>query len=161
MRRFAEDTSVPIARTRSEIDKLLRDWGALGIQWTDDWQHDQITVRFGWKDKAGQQYMARFSIKLPGREALSKHAVDGRSGVVSERKLAALMDARGKQEHRLLLFWLKAALNAVEAGIIPAEAIFLPFLEGQDGQTVAEVCIPRMARLLSGGAGLLLPEGEK
>jgi len=154
-------TVSPRARTRGEIDKLLRDWGSLGIQWTDDWQHDQVTVRFGWKDKTGQQYMARFAIKLPGREVLSKYAIDGRSGVVSERKLAALMDARGKQEHRLLLLWLKAALNAVEAEIIPAEALFLPFLEGRDGQTVAEVCIPRMARLLEGNAGLLLPEGDK
>jgi hypothetical protein len=42
MRRFAEDTSAPISRSRGEIDQLLRSWGAQGIQWTDDFEHDAV-----------------------------------------------------------------------------------------------------------------------
>lgn len=35
-RAFAEDTVVPIAKTRAEIDDLLRAWKADGIRWTED-----------------------------------------------------------------------------------------------------------------------------
>lgn len=157
MRRFAQDTAVPISRSRGEIDKLLRDWGATGIQWTDEFDKDRVTLQFIWP-KEEHSYMARFSVVLPGRKDLEADAVDGRSGQVSERKMEMLLDARGKAEHRLLLLWLKAALNAVEAGIVEAEAIFLPFLVGADGRTVAQVALPRLAQLVTEDAGKLLLE---
>jgi hypothetical protein len=64
-------------------------------------------------------------------------------------------------EHRVLLLWIKAAFNAVEAGIVTAEQIFLPFLEGADGKTVSEIAIPRMAELTRGSAGRLLTAGGR
>jgi len=159
MRRFAEDTSVPVAKSRGEIDRLLREWGAKGIQWSDDFEHDTSTLRFVWTFD-GADYLARFTVHLPGRAELQEHAIDGRTGRVSERKLEQLLNARGKREHRLLLLWLKAALNAVEAGLVTAETLFLPFLEGRDGQTVAEVAVPRLAQLSTGSAMKLLGAGR-
>lgn len=105
--------------------------------------------------------MARLNVKLPTDDDLMKNAVDGRdpSGkTISGNKLEKLRQTCGQSEHRILLLWLKAAFNAIEAGIMTAEALFLPFLEGKDGRTVAEVAIPQMANLLSGGAGRLLHE---
>jgi hypothetical protein len=153
--RFAEDTSVPVAKSRGEIDRLLREWGAKGIQWSDDFEHDTSVLRFVWRFE-DLDYLARFTVRLPGRAELEEHAIDGRTGRVSERKLEALLDARGKREHRLLLLWLKAALNAVEAGLVTAETLFLPFLEGRDGQTVGEIAVPRLTELTSGSAIKLL-----
>ena len=155
MRRFAEETSVPISRSRGEIDKLLRDWGATGIQWTDQFDLDCVTLQFIWP-RDEERYMARFSVGLPSEQKLAPHAVDGRSGRTSERKLAALLVNRGRREHRVLLLWLKAALNAVDAGIVSAETIFLPFLVGRDGRTVAEVAVPRLSQLIGGDASRLL-----
>jgi hypothetical protein len=160
LRRYAQDTAVPIARSRGQIDELLRDWGVNGIQWSDDYQQDRVTLRFIW-EHGGLRYMARFEVKLPGREELAADAVDGRSGRLSENKLRALLADRGRSEHRLLLLWLKAALNAVDAGIVSAEALFLPFLEGADGRTFAEAAAPHLPDLLRGSAERLLPEAKK
>lgn len=156
-RRYAQDTSVPIARSRGEIDKLLRDWGAKGIQWSDDYENDRTMLRFVWVFD-GVDYMARFVINLPKKESLEDLAIDGRTGDVNENKMRKLMDARGKQENRILLLWLKAALNAVASGMVSAETLFLPFLEGKNGETVAEVALPNLKSLASGSAKkLLLP----
>jgi len=166
MKRFAQNTSVSVGKSRGEIDSLLRQWGCKGVQWTDEFEAGLVTLRFRWEHE-GCAYMARFSVNLPTDEELSKSAVDGRTTrttwsdpKVSDRKLEKLRETRGQQEHRLLLLWLKAAFNAVDAHIVTAEEIFLPFLEGKDGRTVAEVAIPKMADLLSGNANRLLTTGK-
>lgn len=154
-KKFAQNTSTPIARSRGEIDKLLRDWGAKSIQWTDEFEEDRCTLRFMWKHD-NIEYLARISVDLPGRDQLEKQAWHGGLKRIHEGKLKKLMDQRGKQEHRLLLLWIKAALNAVEAGIVSAEAIFLPFFEDQQGNTVAEIAVPKLSQLRSGSAIKLL-----
>jgi hypothetical protein len=159
MRKFAEDTTVPIQRSRAEIDKLLRDWGVEGIAWQDDFANDHVQLRFVWAN-GGEKYLARVGIKLPGRKSLEDDALDGRTLRVNENKMRKLLDARGKREHRLLALWLKATLNAVDAGLIKAEELFLPFLEGKDGYTVAEMTIEKLPMLLSGSAERLLLPGR-
>lgn len=143
-RRYAEKTTVPISQSRGEIDTLLRKWGCDGIQWTDEFALDRVTLRFSW-DHEGQPYMARFAISITPVD--QEEVPDLRTGEVSESKLAKAEAKRGKVEHRILLLWLKAALNAVEAGIIPAETLFLPFIEDQTGQTVAELLVPQFAKI--------------
>jgi hypothetical protein len=154
MRRFAEGTAVPVARTRGEVDRLLEDWGVSGIQWTTE--AESFSLRFLWKHK-DRGYMARIQIKLPSRAELEKEAIDNRTNKPSANKLSCLLDRRGRREHRLLLLWIRAALNAVEAGMVAAEAVFLPFLEDASGRTVAEVALPRLGKLVTEGAERLLP----
>jgi hypothetical protein len=158
MRRYAEDTAVPISRSRGEIDSLLRAWGAQGIQWTDDFEHDRVMLRFVWP-RGDQRFMARFVVRLPGRAELEPEAIDQRTRRVSPGKLERLLLERGKREHRVLALWLKAALNAVDCGLVEAETIFLPFLEDRNGKTVAELALPRLGILLEGSAMKLLGEG--
>lgn len=159
MRRFAQDTTVPISRSRGEVDELLRGWGAEGVQWTDEWGAGKVTLRFVWP-KGGGRYQARLSLTLPTDDAIralpSSKIGPSWNRRVSEARVRDAIAARGKREHRLLLLWLKAAFNAVDAGLVAAEVIFLPFLEGRDGETVAERALPRMADLLVGSADRLL-----
>lgn len=153
-RKYAKDTTVGVAQTRGETDRLLRDWGATAIQWTDEYEDNRVTLRFAWWYE-GTTYMARFAIIL--EPVKDEDVMDGRTGRVSENKRRKAEAARGKREHRLLLLWIKAALNAVEAGIVDEAAIFLPFLEDSTGTTVAEVAVPKLAQLVSGKAIGLLP----
>ena len=70
-------------------------------------------------------------------------------------------DQAARAGHRVLLLWIKAALNAVAAGLLTAEEVFLPHMEGSDGRTVAEVALPRLRDLLTGApASRLLPQGD-
>lgn len=154
--RFAQDTAVPIARSRGEIDKLLRSWGATGIQWTDEFERDRVMLRFVWA-RGDARFTARFEINLPTATSLEPQARHGRSGQLLPDKMRRLLEARGKHEHRLLLLWIKAALNATDAGIVPAEVLFLPFIEVKAGSTtVAQMTIPQ---LKSGGA-LMIGDGK-
>ncbi len=161
MKRFAEDTSVPIAKSRAELEKLLRDWQCDAIRWSDHWHEGRSRLEFTWT-KAHETgspaiYLARFDVELEKDAALRERAIDGRTGRPSDRKLAQLRDARGRREHRVLVLWIKAALNAVEAGLVKPEAIFLPWLVGKDGRTFGEVAVPRLSMLLDGSATKLLP----
>ena len=158
MRRFAEGTSVSVGRSRGEIDDYLRRWGCAAIAWSDNFESGRATLRFVWK-RESDAYLARFDIQVPTDEDLRKRAIDQRTRRFSEPKYRKIREGMGREEHRLLALWIKAALNAVEAGIIPAEVIFLPFLQGADGRTVAETALPRLPTLLSGGATALLGSG--
>lgn len=137
-RRYAETTSVSVGRSRQELDDLLRRWGCAAISWSDNFEQGWAQLSFAWKRDA-DVYLAKFRIKI---------TATGHTKRDQERI--------GRQEHRVLCLWIKAALNAVDSGIIPAEAIFLPFLVGKDGQTVADVALPRLPSLLKGGADHLL-----
>lgn len=164
MRRFAEDTSVSVGRSRGEIDDLLRKWGCAAISWSDNFEQGWAQLSFAWKRDA-DLYLAKFRIKIADEKALrekaQKLARQPRRQRTAEQFYEQIREGIGKQEHRVLCLWIKAALNAVDAGIVPAEAIFLPWLVGRDGRTVGEVALPRLPSLLQGAAdSLLLGSGE-
>jgi hypothetical protein len=162
-RRYAESTTVPIAKTRGEIDRLLHDWGCHQIVWGNDFQGGRFMLQFVWRHE-GQDYLARFTVQLPTDAELAKMAQrkgSWRDSRPLAGKLEKLREARGRVEHRQLLLWLKAALNAVESGIIKAEQVFLPWLVTRDGRTVAERALEELPALIArGGSNLLLGSGD-
>lgn len=156
-RKYANDTSVAVAKSRGEIEKLLRVWGAAQMQWSDDFDGGRAMLRFIW-EYGGTSYTARFTVSVPTAEATRKEAIDGRSGAFSQRKYDKAMERRGMVEHRELALLLKAIFVAVEAGLITAEQVFLPFLEDVSGRTVSECVLPELSRILRrGGTANLLP----
>ena len=134
MPRYASKTKVPVTRSRGEIDALLRDWGADSIRWTDHYNDEHFVLEFLWHHE-GASYLARIDTKAEGGAQV---------------------------EHRILLLWLKGCFNAICEGLIRAEEVFLPFLVGQDGLTVAQVALPRLRTMLTAGARemLQLPDGD-
>ncbi len=130
-RRYASNTSVPVARSRGAIDTLLRDWGCKRIAWEDDFEKCQATLRFVWEHQ-GADFPARFVLQM------EEGAQDQRSA------------------HRVLFNWLKGSLNAVHDGIVSAEALFLPWLEDPTGKTVAEAILPRIQELIDNPAQKVL-----
>lgn len=165
MRAFAEGTVVPISRSREEIDRLLQRWGATQVTWGDDYEHDAVLLRFVWVKKngsvGGQRFQARIIVKLQAMVEVRRAAGETKYSPPFPGKLEKLLTARGKREHRVLLLWLKAAFEAIALGIITAEELFLPFMEGADGRTVAEVALPNIGNLLAspGHFTRLLPAG--
>ena len=147
-KRAYEGTGVSIGRSREEIDTLLRNWGVSGIQWEDDFKAGVVKLRFRWEND-DVHYVARYQIALDDDERLEQNAIDGRSGKPSEKKLERLKAERGKREHRVLAAFLKNVFEAVEQGIIEAEAVFLPWIEDSEGFTVYERLGPVMKELKS------------
>lgn len=155
MKRYAEETSVSIGKSRGEIEDLLRSWRCSSIGWLDEFEQGRMTLQFMWRHQ-DVAYHARFTLTLPNDETLRKRARHATQGYFVESKYDRLKLHNGRQEMRTLLIFLKGALNAVEAGILDPAAVFLPFLVGQDGRTVAEAALPRMRELLISSADRLL-----
>lgn len=135
---------------------MLEDWGIKGIGWRDHFEEGRADLEFVWERGGDERYAARFSIQMPTDEEIRAASVDGRTNRFSQSKYEKARKGRGRQEHRILLLWIKAALNAIESGIVSAEAIFMPWIVGPDGRTVAETMLPRMPQLLSVRADRLL-----
>jgi hypothetical protein len=161
MRRFAQDTSVAIARSREQIDKLLREWKCEGVAWMDHWCEDSVELQFkllrlGPDGKNPVVYVARFRMHLEPETEI-RNRCRGTRGF-QDAKFREAMERRGRREHRLLFLWLKAALEVVEEGIITPEALFMPFFVCKDGRTVYEASVENMPKLISQPAHRLLPE---
>jgi hypothetical protein len=159
MRRYAQGTSVGVSRSREAIDRILREWGAQGVQWTDEFVPDRkVLLRFIWMYE-DVRLTARFCLHCD-RARLEDAAVDNRSGKTSPAKLEKLLNTWGSESHRLLLLFLKGAMFAVDAGLIKAEQIFMPFFEDRDGNVVGEMMIQRLKDLPNLSTMKLLPAGE-
>jgi len=154
-RKYARDTTVTVSSSRNEIQKILERWGAKQMQWSDDFENGKAVLRFLWWHQE-VPFMARFELNVQTETDLRDEAVDLRNGQFSQIKYNKLAKRRGMSEHRELFLLLKAMFVAVDAGIIKAEQLLLPFLEDQTGAIVSDVVLPHLAKLNSGSAKLLV-----
>jgi hypothetical protein len=133
-----EDTSVPVQRSQDQIRKLLRDAGALGVQFDEEWGEEPVyRVRFAWPMGDAQRQLVRLEVRpLP-----------------PERWIKA--EQRERQAWRGLAHYLEGTIKAATFGLIRFEDIFLSFMEDRaTGQTIGEVLIPQIEQ-----GQLALPRG--
>jgi hypothetical protein len=142
-----EGTTVAVSRSREQIDDIIRKWGVVGIQWEDDYEKGFATLRFRWKRDDKTELVARFRVDLESDDELRAHAIDKRNDQFSEKKYERIKLERGKREHRILLNLLKNMFEAIDEGIMPAEALLLPWLEDSEGMTVYDKIEPRLHQL--------------
>jgi hypothetical protein len=116
-RRYAEDTRVPVDRTKQELEQLLRKHGAEGF--AAGWDARQDRVEFLWKGK-------QIRFVLPRDPKTSTPQGD-------------------RQRWRALLLVVKAKLEAVRAGIAVFEQEFFGFIviPGTD-ETIYDYAAPRL-----------------
>lgn len=147
-KRTHERTTLSIARTREQIDRILKRWGVAGIQWEDNFEKGVVNLRFRWKNEDdGIQYVARYQMTFEDDEKLREKAVDGRNQKFSRKKFDRLKKERGKQEHRVFLRFLSNVIETVNSGLIDVVQVFLPWLEDAEGVTVFERIGPVMSKL--------------
>lgn len=136
--RHAATTTVPVAKSRAQIDKLLRDWACDGVRWTDHFNEGRAILEFTWTPEQSETtYMARFEIVDPEEKNL---------------------DQGRRRIHRILRVFLMGQINAVAEGLVSLEEVFLPHIVGPDGKTVAQQMLPRMPELISSSASQLFLE---
>jgi len=148
-KRAYQDTTVAVSKSREQIDKILLKWGVVGIQWEDQFDEGTAQLRFRWRRADDSELVARFRIEVDSEEDLASKAKDERNQIFSKKKYERLKLNRGKREHRILLNLLKNMFEAIEEGIIPAEALLLPWIEDVDGQTVYDKVAPNLDQLAS------------
>jgi len=130
---YAQDTSVPIERTRLEIERTLMRYGADGFYYGTTGKG--AVIGFKYKGRVIQE-----PILLPHRDKFSAL----KSG-----------ETKWQQEHRRIwrveLLFIKAALEKVDSGLTTFENVFLAQTCLPGGQTVSQVLEPQFQKMLSDG----------
>ena len=142
---YAADTSVPVDRSKQQIEQLLTQHGAEGFHtgWhaatadTPGWD----AISFQWKGRS-----ITFKLARPIPKAYS-----ARNNQIQEQK--------NRQRWRILFLVIKAKLEAVRAGVSIFEEEFMAFIVTPGGATVGEVLLP-MIKTESGMFRKALPAAE-
>lgn len=141
MTRYAQGTSVAEDRTRLEIERVLRRYGA--DQFASAWEVVEpgtsvhaLAFRLGGRS-------VRMQLPMPGRDDVEFT----RTPTGRPRSAAAAAEEYEKEVRRrwrALLLVLKAKLTAVQDGISTLEREFLADMVTADGRTVSEVMRPHL-----------------
>jgi hypothetical protein len=128
--RYAAGTDVPTDRSRAEIEKTLRRYGATGFMY--GWDEQRAVLGF-----VAHGRQVRFVLPMPNPDAKEFRLTDtGR-----DRSPTAAADAYERavrQTWRVFALVVKAKLEAVAAGLVTFRDEFLAHLVLPDGMTVAD-----------------------
>jgi hypothetical protein len=128
--RYAAGTDVSASRSKDEIERTLRRYGATGFM--SGWDGQRAIVGFIIHDR-----QVRFVLPMPDPES----AEFTRTETGKSRTAAAAADAYERavrQVWRVFALVVKAKLEAVAAGLVAFQDEFLAHLVLPGGQTVAD-----------------------
>jgi hypothetical protein len=169
MSRYAQGTSVPMERSRAEVERTLMRYGATGFAYS--WERREVVTppaahgpycgarrggscQYGCpKTIAREVVIIGFKMKTEGGERRVQLEVP----MPHEREVGskAKADAATRQRWRALVLVLKAKLEAVASGISTLEAEFLANVLLENGMTIGQALLPRLSEAVS--TGRLLP----
>lgn len=136
MSRYAAQTTVSVANSRAEIERLVERYGA--AQFISGWEGARAIIGFTMAER-----QVRFVLTLPDKQSrLFTHSSRGArtaDAAIKEWEQAC------RQRWRALALVVKAKLEAVEAGISTFENEFMANVVMPDGRTVADHAAPMIA----------------
>lgn len=148
---YAEGTTVPIERSKAEVEQLLRKAGA----------REFIS---GWDEEAGlsrvqcrlRGYYIRFDVRAP-KKADFEQTPGGLKR--NDKQLRQALDNEERRRWRALCLIVKAKLELVDARESTIDREFLADIMLPDGRTVAQVLVPQLAATYEQGTmpRMLLP----
>ncbi len=146
MSRYAENTSVPVERSRAEVEHVLSRYGATGFGYS--WERRAVAITptptYGPRTEMLVFQVATRRVRLDVPMPTQREAG-------SEKKA----EAAARQRWRAVVLVIKAKLEAVESGISTLEAEFLANIVTESGRTIGEVVLPRLSEACA--SGRLLP----
>lgn len=147
---YAKQTMVSTERSKAEIEKTLRRYGATGFGYGWDETTNRAMITFAFKTR-----QVRIFMDLPCKSTVEK-SFKRRS---SPERLEKAWERTCRQSWRALVLVIKAKLEAVESRISTFDIEFMPFLVMPNGSTFGEMVIPKIETALeTGRLPLLLPE---
>lgn len=144
MTRYADRTEVSSDRSRAEIERILRRYGATSFAY--GWEVAKADIGFRIDGRA-----IRFTLPLPDPNAQEFRITPVRYTVRSPEAQEAAYEQAVRQRWRALALVIKAKLEAVEAGITTIDAEFLAHIALPSGATVGEWVGPQLDEVYGTG----------
>lgn len=147
MATYAAGTEVPADRSRAEIERTLRRYGAKAFAYA--WEEDGApvaTIAFKLADR-----QVRMRLPLPNPESREFTVTPTGKSRTAAAATAAYEQAT-RQKWRALALVVKAKLEAVDAGISTVEREFLADIALPGGTTVGEWAAPQLAAVYAGAS---------
>lgn len=144
MSKYAEDTSVSSARSRDEIERTLRRYGASAFGY--GWEGKRAQVMFHVESRR-----VRFELEMPDKDAAEFKFTPARRYERSAAQQEEAYEQAIRQRWRALALVIKAKLEAVDAGISTVEEEFLAHIMLPDGSTVGQWVAPQLAEVYGRG----------
>lgn len=143
---YAENTSVPVAKSRAEIEHLLQKHKCSKFMAGVDNDAHRATVQF-----QAHNRIVKFEISLPDPKDPKHRRIKGRYLERTAAGIAKVVDQEERTRWRALLLVIKAKLEAVESNIATFEDEFLAHVLLPNQQTVAEYIGPTVAQIYETG----------
>ncbi len=138
---YASDTSVPVDRSKAEIERLLMRYGA--SQFMYGVSADRVNIAFQMKNRA-----IRFALPLPATSSFNI-SERGRRRTASSAQQAYEQEVR--RLWRALTLVIKAKLEAVESGIFTFEQEWMSHIVMPDRKTIGEHVLPLVEEAYKSG----------
>lgn len=129
---YAQETTVPVSRSRDEIERTLTRYGATAF--ASGWQPQAAAVQF---DMRGRR--VQFVVPLPGADAFVRTPT-GRARSASQARAA--MEQEHRRLWRCLALVIKSKLEAIESGIVSFDEELAMHFVLPDGTSVAQRVLP-------------------
>jgi hypothetical protein len=138
---YAENTSVPVGRTREEIERMLTNAGADRFGAMSGGNEAVIAFQLHGK-------MVRIHLPLPGAKHYEFTPKKLRR---SPAQIVAAREQDHKARWRALALGIKAKLIFIESGIRTFEQEFLSDIVAPSGKTIGETLIPQLEEARQSG----------
>lgn len=132
MAKYAEGTSVPVEKSRAEIEKWLRRAGA--DQCNSGWSSEKAVVAFRMQGRFVRIEMPLALLNGPK----GKQQIDGKW------RTQEGVDKENRRRWRALLLYIRAKLESVESGIMVFEDAFMAHMVLPNGTTVSSFMRPQI-----------------
>lgn len=150
---YAEGTSVPIERSKAEIESMLIKYGA--DQFVSGWGEKEARIQF----RAKGRYV-RFVLPIPVKtEKRFTHQARYDWKPRTQGEAMKAWEAELRRLWRALALVVKAKLEAVQSGIVGFEDEFMAHIVMPDGKTVAEHARPMIEQAYTSGQVVPLLSG--
>ncbi len=152
VRRYADGTTVPVERTKTEIETLLRRHGATGF--ATAWNEEQGLTIFQCQIK---KRMIKFEVRDPDPAPFVKKTRG--YGNRTDDQIAKSVDQELRRRWRARLLITKAKLEMIESGDTTFDAEFMADIMLPDGTTMGEAFAPQINQMyMDGKAPRMLAE---
>lgn len=155
MTRYANQTQVDPSRSRLDIERTLKRYGATQIAY--GWEKERAVVQFAMRNRR-----IKFILPLPSeRDDAIRLTATGRKRM--QNRLNTVYERAVRQSWRALLLSITAKLESVESGIEEFEEAFMAQLILPNNHTMSEEMLPRIHEAYEHGGMPAFPllEGPK